>query len=62
MAANQHLTAGRFLEAGDRTQQCGFAAAGRALQDEILTLAGREVNAIDRADVAVAASAFKLLR
>jgi hypothetical protein len=60
IAADQHITVGRVLEAGDGTQQRGLAAAGRAQQDEILALAGREVDAIDRFDVPV--SAVELFR
>ena len=46
-AADEDLALGGLLQPGDRAEQGGLAAPGRAEQDEVLALLGRQVDAVD---------------
>ena len=49
VTADEHVAGGRLLQARDRAQQGRLAAAGRPEQDEVLPLAGGQVDPVDGA-------------
>jgi hypothetical protein len=49
VTADEHVAGGRLLQARDRAQQGRLAAAGRPEQDEVLPLAGGQVDSVDGA-------------
>src|SRR5690242_7995041 len=52
-AADQELPLGGCFETGNHPEQGGFTAAGRAEENEKLTVAGEQIDAIDGVDFAV---------
>ena len=56
VAVDEDIALGRLVQAGDGAQQRRLAAPRRAEQDEVLALLGRQVDAVDGPDRAVAAA------